>query len=105
MPTRTWHGDYWTQGKLRTIDLYNDYFGEDILTCPFNTLFVDACAGTGFVERCNPRRYRRGGLLTELPPNVSEGSARRALALKVPFDRYVFIEKDRARFADLRTVR
>jgi three-Cys-motif partner protein len=103
MAKRKWHGDRWTQEKLEKLALYAAAFQQDMQNSPFKTKWIDACSGTGFVERWKPRKRIREGFFPD-PPNISEGSARRALGLDLPFDRYVLVEKNRARFQELRSV-
>lgn len=55
---------------------------------PFKTIFVDAFAGTGHIER----RREAESLFDEDADSIIEGSAKRALRLNNPFDEYVFIE-------------
>ncbi len=55
---------------------------------PFRTIFVDAFAGTGHIER----RSDPESLFDEDADSIIEGSAMRALRLRNPFSQYVFIE-------------
>jgi three-Cys-motif partner protein len=82
---------------------YLSAFLHDMQRRPFRTMYVDGCSGTGYVERCDPRNRVQEGFF-ERPPNVLPGSARRALTLEPPFDRYVFIERNRTRYQQLRAV-
>jgi three-Cys-motif partner protein len=55
---------------------------------PFRTIFVDAFAGTGHIER----RRDAESLFDGDADSIIEGSATRALRLNNPFSQYVFVE-------------
>src|SRR6266571_8246871 len=91
------HGDYWTQGKLRTLEMYHPRFLEWIAdrftgTSRKKTIYIDGCAGRGHVERWNPAKGPKRGGFFDPPPNTSEGSALRALRADPGYDEYVFVE-------------
>lgn len=103
MVKRKWHGDYWTRRKHEKLLLYWTAYQEHMSDRPYRTMYVDACAGTGYVERRNPKRTSRYGFFKD-PPNIADGSARLALGLIRPFDEYVFVEVEKARFSILKRV-
>jgi three-Cys-motif partner protein len=101
------HGDYWTQGKLRTLEMYHPQFLERIAgrftgTRRKKTIYIDGCAGSGHVERWNPEKAPKRGGFFDSPPNTSEGSALRALRADPGYDEYVFVEIKRQRAERLR---
>ena len=68
----------------------------------FETVFFDAFAGTGEIPIEEP-----GGLFEDVEdaqPFI-DGSAKRALGIKPPFDRYVFVEKSKSKAALLETLK
>jgi three-Cys-motif partner protein len=77
----------------------------------FQKLYVDAFAGTGYREPHHdadgtfPALTLFPDLAEAEPQSLLEGSARRALATNPRFDRYVFIERDPGRCAQLQNLR
>ncbi len=102
-------GGNWTQEKLRLLEkylhAYTTIFKGNPRASFFETTYVDAFAGTGTLaapETSHPR------VLPELPEEVEEyqkGSVRRALEVEPPFDHYIFVEKDKKRFLELKQIR
>jgi three-Cys-motif partner protein len=73
------YGGPWTLLKLEIVERYLDYYARVMKNQSFKLCYIDAFAGSGNVEI-------KGG---EIP-----GSALRAL--DYPFNRYIFIEKEKA---------
>lgn len=103
-------GGAWTELKLRAIGDYLAFYTRALqhrpsATSPFQKWYIDAFAGTG--ERTEERTA--GGLLDGEPTRREryqlEGSARRALKIEPPFQRYVFIEANERRFRALERLR
>lgn len=75
----------------------------------FNTIYVDAFAGTGKIPIVNtPSASSQVSLLQEIDENKNSsveafisGSTQRALSITPPFDEYIFIEKNRKKIAEL----
>lgn len=92
-------GGDWTSKKLKVLQKYLTEYVKALKKQPFKKAYIDAFAGTG---------YRRGkpegtGSDSELfgfdevaddePQELLDGSARLALGIEPPFDKYIFIEK------------
>lgn len=96
-PNHRFGGD-WTTVKLDIIASYLKTYTQALKRTPFEKLYIDAFAGTGY--RDAQARSTPGTLGLTLPDLVEpepqqllDGSARRALATDPPFDRYIFIER------------
>lgn len=105
-------GGNWTEDKLSRLKnyltAYRTIFTKNERAKFFTTWYVDAFAGTGsrssadasssyltlladVYEDADTNRYR-------------DGSAKIALGLESPFDKYLFIEKSKSRFSELEKV-
>ena len=99
-------GGDWTEQKLRILDHYLAAYGKIFRANPrakhFETIYVDAFAGTGLIQH-RKKAGRGEELFAEFAESETvqflRGSATRAL--QHPFTRYIFIEKSQARIADL----
>ena len=84
-------GGPWTEIKLDAVEYYLKCY-TNALAHNFDLWYVDAFAGTG--ERTSTEFV--GGLFEGRPISAEvvsrEGSARRALAIRPPFDHFVFID-------------
>lgn len=97
-------GGDWTEAKLNCISDYLSAYTNALKNQPFEKLYIDAFAGTGYREL-----KRENGsnevLLQELaddePMRFLDGSVRRSLMVEPRFDWYVFIEKSSAKFQEL----
>jgi len=78
-------GGDWTKKKLDAIEKYLGFFTTVLKKQKFKLCYIDAFSGSGNV--------------TLKDGNVTDGSAIRAL--KFPFDKYYFIEKDKEHFEAL----
>lgn len=101
-------GGDWTKEKLERIrkylQAYTTIFASNPKARMLTTTYVDAFAGTGY--RTHPQRLDDQTVLFEelsepASVNFLKGSARIALEVKPPFNRYIFIEKDSERAAEL----
>ncbi|HXY60147.1 MAG TPA: three-Cys-motif partner protein TcmP, partial [Chthoniobacterales bacterium] len=109
MPTHKFGGD-WTEQKLRILDEYLIAYCQIFNVNPkaqyFDTIYVDAFAGSGLIER-QKTKSDRTALFTEFAERETiqflKGSA--ALALQHSFKRYIFIEKSPKRVAELEKIR
>ena len=103
-------GGGWTEQKLQVLDHYLVAYCKIFQTNPrakhFDTIYVDAFAGTGLINQ-RKAPAEGFGLFTEFSEQETaeflNGSASRAL--QHPFSRYVFIEKVASRIAELETLR
>jgi three-Cys-motif partner protein len=106
---QTEFGGGWTQRKLEVLkkylQAYTKIFKRSRRAVFYTISYVDAFAGTGTL-----RRPALGGLAKYFPElenderEFRKGSVRRALEIEPPFDKYVFIEKDAEKCAELAAV-
>ena len=98
-----------TEQKLKILDDYLVAYCKIFQTNPaakhFETIYVDAFAGTGLIDQ---RKEAEGlDLFGEFSEQEAteflKGSASRAL--QHPFSRYIFIEKSTSRIAELESLR
>jgi three-Cys-motif partner protein len=98
-------GGSWTAEKLERLRKYLAAYTQALKAQPFELAYVDAFAGTGYnTEKARPSSTDNELFEEFRAPEVLEfvdGSARIALKIEPPFHRYVFIEKDQGRFAEL----
>lgn len=92
-------GGQWTLEKLDILESYLDAYTTALKGQPFNLMYVDAFAGTGFI-----------GLPQYVDDNDKRdfisGSAERAIRITdKPFDKLLFVEKDSVRFEELKSLR
>lgn len=105
-------GGDWTVRKLEVVAKYLSAYTTALKNTIFEKLYIDAFAGTGYRET---RRKDEGApagsvlLFPDLaetePQALLEGSALRALGTEPHFDRYVFIERDSSRCAQLESLK
>jgi three-Cys-motif partner protein len=91
-----------TEEKLRVLEKYLSAYQKVLKNKQFTTVFFDAFAGTGDIPI-----EESGGLFEDVEdaqPFI-DGSARRALGINPPFDRYVFVEKSKSKAALLETLK
>lgn len=122
-------GGDWTEQKLDRLRKYLPAYttimrGNPTARALFQTIYVDAFAGTGYVmprQKSTPPQDPGAFNLFETMDDASEealwlatvpetqafldGSARIALDVEPPFDRYIFIDKKAAHVRDLKTLR
>lgn len=107
MAKHTFGGD-WTEEKLACLAeylaAYRTIFTGNEKARHFRTWYVDAFAGTGGrTEPIQPSDEQQ--LFDDVYVETTgyrDGSARKALALANPFDRYLFVEESRDRVTELR---
>ena len=88
-------GGSWTKEKLDILERYLDSYTTALKNQPFNLIYVDGFAGAG--------SYRESGSDYEEFHELRQGSARIALEIDdKPFDRLIFVEKDKDRAKSLR---
>lgn len=102
-------GGAWTQQKLEALKKYLQAYTKIFKNNPkarfYSISYVDAFAGTGSLRRPEPSGFAE--FLPELRKNEQEfrkGSVRRALEVEPSFDEYVFIEKNRKKCEELKTI-
>jgi three-Cys-motif partner protein len=93
-------GGHWTEIKLDMLHRYLRFYMTALKQKPFGKIYIDAFAGTGF------RSVKEApvGFLESEAATVPAGSARLSLEVDPPIDRYIFIEKNRKRFAELQNL-
>jgi three-Cys-motif partner protein len=86
----------WTERKLAVVRRYLEAYAHALKNQPFQRIYIDAFAGTG------GRQLEKLPLL-DLPERelFAKGSARLALEVNPPFDRYVLIERATRRAGEL----
>jgi len=100
-------GGDWTTRKLDIVSAYLSAYTTALKNAPFETLYIDAFAGSGYRTST---RLKIADVSSELlfpdlsmdePQSLLAGSARRALLTQPEFHRYVFIERHTAYRAEL----
>jgi len=98
MPIHTFGGP-WTQRKLSVVKQYLDLYATALKRQAFQRIYIDAFAGTG------DRTQKRLASLPQfdLPEFdvMAKGSARLALEVEPPFDKYFFVERVTKRASEL----
>ncbi|MDE2684848.1 MAG: three-Cys-motif partner protein TcmP [Chloroflexota bacterium] len=94
-------GGTWTQNKLQILRGYLESYTTALKKQDFNLVYVDAFAGTGYINPNSPDEKQAqpvwGEELDEEAREFFKGSTR--LALEVadrPFDKFLFIEQNRS---------
>ncbi len=103
-------GGFWTEIKLDRLRQYLQAYLEALKFQPFEKHYIDAFAGTGYVEVRQDASVDAGESesLDEAEQTANRllaGSARIALGLSPSFDRYTFIEKCPKRAGELERLR
>lgn len=100
-------GGDWTEQKLEALQKYLSAYIKILSKTPYRTAYIDAFAGTGYRE--NPDAQSTGPLFPELagdePQKYLDGSARIALRVDKPFDKYLLIEQNAKRRQELATLK
>ena len=90
-------GGPWTEEKLNILEKYLDAYTTALKQQPFKLMYIDAFAGTG------PRKPSRADADVR---NFVQGSVERAIRIDdKPFDKLIFVEKDRNRCENLKSLR
>jgi three-Cys-motif partner protein len=103
-------GGNWTDQKLTILRKYLNAYTMALKNKRFDRIYIDAFAGTGYLEIRSDAAERSSGVpdllfaeqAGEDAAEFLDGSARIALETDPPFDRFVFIEKSAKRLAELR---
>ena len=97
-------GGGWTEQKLDMLRNYLAAWAKVMKNQPFERVYIDAFAGTGYREVA-PAKSDRGFFAEELAEDEAQefldGSAMIALRVVPAFQRYVFVEQSPRRFAEL----
>ena len=103
IPTQQFGGD-WTAAKLERVRKYLVAYATIMRKQKFRFAYIDAFAGTGYntpKQRDDEFASFFEGLRTSDSQQFLDGSARIALKVEPRFTKYIFIEKDPKRFAEL----
>ena len=101
-------GGNWTEQKLECVRKYLHAYTTIMSNYQFHFSYIDAFAGTGYREAKHADHADQlmlSNLITEETQGFLDGSARIALQVKPPFKEYVFIEKNKNRFSELKKLK
>ena len=94
---RTRYGGSWTIEKLEILEKYLDAYTRALKNKPFDLMYIDAFAGTGYVELIQEDSDAT---------DFMRGSAARAAHVRdKQFDRLIFVENDPRRCEELEALR
>ena len=103
--TEQFFGGSWTEKKLEILKKYLDAYNKALKNQPFNRVYIDAFAGTGYRQR-RKHQYKIRGFFEELEQDESmkflKGSAKLALEASPSFHRYIFIESEANKINELK---
>ena len=97
-------GGDWTDEKLERVRRYLVEYTKIMAKQRFRFAYIDAFAGTGYRElrrEDNPKSLMFPELVEPESQRFLDGSARIALQVQPTFTEYIFVERDRTRFAEL----
>ena len=97
-------GGDWTEQKLECVRKYLRAYTTIMSKQPFRFAYIDAFAGTGYREMESDEGTDELMFPDLASPEVTsfhDGSARNALEVEPAFMKYIFIEKDIDRYAEL----
>jgi three-Cys-motif partner protein len=92
-------GGDWTNEKLKRLNKYLLAYTTAMKNQRYTTVYIDAFAGTGY--RTSPKVEENEDYLFPEMDEFIDGSARLALQVTPEFDKYIFIERDESKFAEL----
>lgn len=101
-------GGNWTEQKLECVKKYLHAYTTIMSNYPFQFAYIDAFAGTGYRETESdedPNELMFPDLVSPEVASFHDGSARNALEVKPSFMKYVFIEKNINRHAELQELK
>ncbi len=97
-------GGEWTRIKLEVVRRYLEAYQTALKNQPFNTIYIDAFAGTGYYLPRQDAKHVATLLPQLVEPEViqlRDGSVRNALKVDPRFQKYIFIEYDERKAAAL----
>lgn len=102
-------GGPWTQEKLAILDEYLNAYMTALKKQPFQKVYIDAFAGTGYIESRAGENRDELLLFPEMAEkevqDFRDGSARIALGVEPRFDAYAFVETSQRKAAELELLR
>lgn len=93
-------GGGWTDKKLELVRKYMSAYTTALKNTSYRRIYIDAFAGTGY--RSSGGDKEQAALNFPEFHSLAKGSARIALEVQPEFDEYIFIEKNRNRFEELK---
>lgn len=100
-PEHSFGGD-WTEKKLAAVKSYLQAYQIALKNQTFQTLYIDAFAGTGYRKNSSCDGF---GLFSDLDKQETNkfhaGSARIALEIEPSFSQFIFIEQDQSKCQEL----
>jgi three-Cys-motif partner protein len=106
--TKQLFGGDWTEEKLTILKQYLDSYNKALKKQPFQRIYIDAFAGTGYRQRNNTQNDAPD-IFEEFKQDESEqffkGSATLALEANPSFHKFIFIESDKAKIKELEKLR
>jgi len=101
-------GGSWTEKKLKILEDYLKAYNTALKNQPFDRVYIDAFAGTGYRQQrriqCN-RRPIFDDYEEKESSQFIKGSAKRALEVSPPFHKYIFVESDSKKVKELERLR
>lgn len=95
-------GGGWTERKLSALRDYLEAYKTALSNTPFYLEYIDAFAGTGYrQQKTVDGTFLFPELADEAAQEYLDGSARVALQVSKPFDRYTFVELSRDKSQEL----
>ncbi|MDB6021085.1 MAG: hypothetical protein JWQ04_942 [Pedosphaera sp.] len=97
-------GGSWTNQKLQRLRDYLIAYQQVLKEQPFTLYYIDAFAGTGYNTPKAPSDSHSPlfeNIVSSEARTFLDGSAQVALQIPRPFDRYIFVEQDPDRYAEL----
>ena len=102
-------GGEWTAEKLERVKKYLQAYVRIMSKYNFKFYYIDAFAGTGYVELKDRKEDKINSLLFDLaeeePQRFIQGSAQVALQIEPSFSKYILIEKSSKRCSELEKLR
>jgi three-Cys-motif partner protein len=95
-------GGAWTEIKLEIVKKYLNFYTRALTGLNLPLIYIDAFAGTGSRNETT----KAIPIIGKIGEKVTlSGSARNALEIERPFDKYIFIEKKRKRYDELKKLK
>lgn len=100
-------GGNWTETKLAVLEKYIQAYTKALQNKSFKKIYIDGFAGSGSRSLAEKGTESHPSLFPDSPEirEFADGSAKRALRVRPAFDRYLFIEQNRERCAELEALK
>ncbi len=93
-PRRQRFGGPWTDEKLDKLGQYLQAYVTALKNQGFDLMYIDAFAGTGYREKRTGDAEAPALFEGDEVRELAKGSARVALGINPPFERYVFVDSE-----------